>query len=143
MHRRRINRRKFIRTAGAVAAASSTPWLLAGCGDGNDQNPAPDQGVIVIGAGVAGLVVANALTAAGVNNVVLEARSRVGGRVFAPEVAGVPVDAGGMWISGPEGNPAACVINDDGGSWSPAEPVDLSVKAYDAGASVAPSPSRS
>lgn len=132
MHPERIKRRKFIQAAGAVAAASSTPWLLSGCSDGSDRDQTPDQGVIVIGAGVAGLVVANALTAAGVKNVVLEARPRLGGRVFAPEVAGVPVDAGGMWISGAQGNPAACVINDDGGSWSPAEPFDLSVKVYDA-----------
>lgn len=61
--------------------------------------------VAVIGAGIAGLAAANALTHAGVECVVLEARDRVGGRLHTVEVGGWPVDMGGSWIHTPDGNP--------------------------------------
>ncbi|HWZ57847.1 MAG TPA: NAD(P)/FAD-dependent oxidoreductase [Gemmatimonadaceae bacterium] len=47
--------------------------------------------VVVIGAGVAGLAAADALTAGGVSVTVLEARDRIGGRVFTLRPPGVPV----------------------------------------------------
>jgi monoamine oxidase len=56
--------------------------------------------VIVIGAGVAGLTAARALARAGVDTVVVEARDRIGGRVFTDTVAGIPVDLGGSWVHG-------------------------------------------
>lgn len=59
---------------------------------------------IVIGAGVAGLVAADRLAAAGQEVMVLEARDRVGGRTLTEDVPGVPglrVDSGGQWI-GPD-----------------------------------------
>ena len=48
--------------------------------------------VVVAGAGIAGLTVANALTHAGVDCVVLEARDRIGGRLHTVDLAGAPVD---------------------------------------------------
>lgn len=57
--------------------------------------------VIVIGAGLAGLVAARELTAAGHQVAVLEARDRVGGRTWTvdfPEV-GTHVDLGAEWLS--------------------------------------------
>jgi polyamine oxidase len=59
----------------------------------------------VVGAGIAGLTVANALTHAGVECVVLEARQRIGGRLHTIDLAGSPVDMGGSWIHHPVGNP--------------------------------------
>ena len=53
--------------------------------------------VVVVGAGVAGLVAAHILEAAGCDVVVLEARDRVGGRVLGAEVAGARVELGGTW----------------------------------------------
>ncbi|KAK3177375.1 hypothetical protein K4F52_009844 [Lecanicillium sp. MT-2017a] len=55
--------------------------------------------VIVIGAGMSGLTAASALNRQGVDVIVLEASSRVGGRVN-PEVtkAGSHIDLGGQWI---------------------------------------------
>ncbi len=63
--------------------------------------------VIVIGAGMAGLTAANALTAAGVETVVLEARDRIGGRTYTADVGGSRLDLGASWIHTPEGNPVS------------------------------------
>jgi monoamine oxidase len=60
---------------------------------------------VVVGAGIAGLTVANALTHSGVECVVLEARDRIGGRLHTVDLAGSPVDLGGSWIHTPVGNP--------------------------------------
>ena len=65
----------------------------------------PVERVVVVGAGIAGLTVANALTHAGVECVVLEARDRIGGRLHTVDLAGSPVDLGGSWIHMPTGNP--------------------------------------
>jgi len=50
--------------------------------------------VLVVGAGVAGLVVARDLAVAGVPVTVLELNDRIGGQLAAVELAGVEVDAG-------------------------------------------------
>jgi monoamine oxidase len=53
----------------------------------------------VVGAGYAGLSAARRLAAEGVDVVVVEARDRVGGRVFTETTAsGATVDHGGQWI---------------------------------------------
>ncbi len=66
-----------------------------------------DPSVVVVGAGAAGLGAAGLLAAAGADVVVLEARDRIGGRVWTDDVAGSPVDLGGSWIHGVRGNPLA------------------------------------
>ena len=65
----------------------------------------PVERVMVIGAGIAGLTVASALTRGGVECVVVEARDRIGGRLHTVDLAGSPVDLGGSWIHTPVGNP--------------------------------------
>jgi len=54
--------------------------------------------VIVVGAGVSGLIAARDLVRAGRTVVVLEARDRVGGRTLSDEVGGQRIDLGGQWI---------------------------------------------
>jgi monoamine oxidase len=65
----------------------------------------PVERVIVVGAGIAGLTVANALAHCGVECVVVEARDRIGGRLHTVDLAGSAVDLGGSWIHTPIGNP--------------------------------------
>lgn len=62
--------------------------------------------VLVIGAGMAGLAAARDLVAAGQEVVVLEARQRLGGRVWTErDAAGTPIDLGAAWVHGQRGNP--------------------------------------
>lgn len=55
--------------------------------------------VAIVGAGLAGLAAARALTAAGAEVIVLEARERVGGRVYTRAASnGTLLDLGAQWI---------------------------------------------
>lgn len=60
---------------------------------------------IVVGAGVAGLAAARALHDAGRRVVVLEARDRIGGRVWTDRSDGYVTDRGASWIHGIEESP--------------------------------------
>jgi polyamine oxidase len=83
--------------------------IAEGFDDGRADVPVgaaePVERVVVVGAGIAGLTVANALAQAGVECVVVEARDRIGGRLHTVDLAGSPVDLGGSWIHTPVGNP--------------------------------------
>ena len=61
--------------------------------------------VVVVGAGMAGLVAARLLHDSGFIVTVLEARDRIGGRVWTDDRVGAPVDLGGSWVHGVDGNP--------------------------------------
>ena len=96
-------RRQFL-----AGAAASGLLLAAGCSDDSSSSPAttrprPDEGarrrVVVVGAGLAGLTAALDLRDAGWDVVVLEARDRVGGRVFTlPFSDGLHAEGGGESI---------------------------------------------
>lgn len=94
---RRIDRRAFLR----ASAASAAGLLISSCtkrpvsGFGGDR-----ARVIVIGAGFSGLACAYELLAAGFDVVILESRSRVGGRVltFRDFPAGRRVEGGAELI---------------------------------------------
>lgn len=54
----------------------------------------PARHTVVVGGGIAGLAAAHRLTAAGARVTLLEATGRLGGKLHAGEIAGVPVDLG-------------------------------------------------
>jgi len=56
--------------------------------------------VIVLGAGVAGLAAAHDLTAAGLRVLLLEARARLGGRVFTHHTPEGPIELGAEFVHG-------------------------------------------
>lgn len=64
-----------------------------GTGGGNSR-PAPARHAVVIGGGIAGLAAAHRLLAEGLRVTLLEAGPRLGGKLLAGELAGVPVDLG-------------------------------------------------
>jgi len=70
-----------------------------------DDEADDGETIAVIGAGVAGLAAARHLRALGYTVIVLEARDRIGGRVWTDRSIGHPVDLGAGWIHGTEGNP--------------------------------------
>ncbi|WP_298744889.1 NAD(P)/FAD-dependent oxidoreductase [uncultured Microbacterium sp.] len=55
--------------------------------------------VVVIGAGAAGLTAAHELKKAGLSVAVLEARDRVGGRLWTDVIDGAMLEIGGQWVS--------------------------------------------
>lgn len=114
-----MNRREFLAFATGVA-------LLHGCGgddEGGSSGGSNGNGgsgttkpIIVIGAGMAGLAAAQKLRKAGKEVIVLEARDRMGGRIFtSSKFAGAKLDLGATWIhgSGAE-NPMTKLANDIG-----------------------------
>lgn len=75
---------------------------------------APGASVVVVGAGAAGLACARELVDGGFNVTVLEARDRIGGRVWTETMDGVPVEMGASWISGVTGNPLTPLAGQNG-----------------------------
>jgi monoamine oxidase len=86
-----LSRRSFLAALGASAAAASAR--------------AADLDVVIVGAGAAGLAAAHALRAARRNVLVMEARGRIGGRVFTDESLGPRFETGAFYIHWAERNP--------------------------------------
>ena len=79
--------------AGVIGRMSAAAFQRDAPGAGTDAD------FLVVGAGLAGLVAARELVAAGRSVVVLEARERVGGRILNEEIGGGQVvEVGGQWF---------------------------------------------
>ena len=59
---------------------------------------AREADVIIVGAGLSGLIAARDVLAAGYEPLILEADRRVGGRILTEDVEGVPLELGAQWI---------------------------------------------
>ncbi|MFD3307025.1 flavin monoamine oxidase family protein [Streptomyces sp. NPDC058694] len=97
----------IIGTAAGVAAGSLAAWSA---GAAQTETPTPDPGgtrgadldVVVIGAGAAGLSAARVLADAGKRVTVIEARDRIGGRLWThPDAMSVPIELGAQFIHEP------------------------------------------
>jgi monoamine oxidase len=98
---RRLRRRPFL-------ALPALAWPIM-----TQQKMQPRKAeVLVLGAGIAGLSAAQALQRAGVAVIVLEARNRMGGRVWTEGSAGTPLDMGASWIHGTQGNPLTALARE-------------------------------
>ncbi|MGD1868878.1 MAG: FAD-dependent oxidoreductase [Neomegalonema sp.] len=65
----------------------------------------------IVGAGISGLTSAIWLVDEGYDVTVLEARNRIGGRIWTDRSLGVPLDLGASWIHGADGNPLTNVAS--------------------------------
>lgn len=72
----------------------------------NNTRPSEQKTVIVVGAGISGLRAADILSKAGMKVEVLEARNRIGGRLWSDRsLDGITLDLGASWIHGINDNP--------------------------------------
>lgn len=108
--KKKFNRRDFLK----ITSIGTASVLALSCGvltPDEETEPMPNQNsssradVLVLGAGIAGLAAARALTDKGLTVIVLEARERVGGRMWTDSSLGLPLDLGASWIHGMNGNP--------------------------------------
>ena len=98
------SRRTFVKNVAALSVLSTTTSLSPEA----DSEPTTqskytrhssqtDCDVAIIGAGLAGLITARELKQQGFTCQILEARNRLGGRVFTTKFAGHKVELGGNW----------------------------------------------
>lgn len=114
-----IDRRRFLLALAAV-----------GLGVPGAPRAAGGTRVIVVGAGMAGIAAARRLAEGGVPTTVLEARDRIGGRIWTHRGLGTALDLGASWIHGVIGNPITRLARDLGVATRPTDYDDVAI--YDA-----------
>lgn len=106
--KKKFTRRDFLKAAsiGTASAFALSCGLITPTEEEDMSEPSTTSAdVLVLGAGIAELAAAHTLTDNGWSVIVLEARNRVGGRMWTDLSLGVPLDLGASWIHGVNGNP--------------------------------------
>ncbi len=108
---RNLTRRRFVTGAAAAGAglAAGVPAEARAAAGAAKGKSAPRVDVVVVGAGLAGLVAATQLTTSGHSVRVLEARDRVGGRVWNHDIGGGHIAERGATFIGPTQNHVAAL----------------------------------
>jgi monoamine oxidase len=97
-----VSKREFLRLLGLVLLSGSA----RASGTVNRDEALGKKRTLVIGAGLAGLAAARELKRHGHEVLVLEARDRLGGRIWTSNKwPDMPLDFGASWIHGVKGNP--------------------------------------
>jgi monoamine oxidase len=105
MHRRNFLKWLGLLMMGCTPRARAAEWNAHGAASAKKR-------VVVIGAGLAGLAAARELHTRGHDVVVLEARDRIGGRIWTSTIwPDLPLDLGATWIHGVSGNPLTDVAD--------------------------------
>ena len=101
--RKRVSRRRFVAGTLASGAAAALPASAEAAGKPPHKRKPPPKhvDVVVVGAGFAGLTAARAVHHAGRSVAVLEARTRVGGRVWNHDLGGGHISERGGTFVGP------------------------------------------
>lgn len=127
-----MERRKFIKdTLTGLPILLLTPTILASSCNKESDNETNGKIIIVIGAGISGLIAAKKLKENGFNVIVLEAQDKVGGRLRTNRSLGIGFDEGASWIHGIDGNPITSLAQQAG--MNTFETIDESRKSYDIG----------
>ncbi|MDE0653682.1 MAG: FAD-dependent oxidoreductase [bacterium] len=136
-----LSRRSLIKGGLGIAGLAVAAPLLGACSsrDERGSRSGPDQRILIVGAGAAGLAAAGELQARGFENVViLEASDRVGGRIRTGSLGdGVPVELGATWIHGIRGNPVHDIARRHGIATAETD-YDNEVRYDDSGRELAP-----
>ena len=128
-----LDRRRLLAAAVSLPAASlAAPAVVR-------AQTLADVDVLIVGAGAAGIAAARELQKMRKSFLLVEARNRVGGRVFTDRTLGAHFDAGAVYIHWAEDNPWAQFSRDLGVATSQDTGTPGAFRFFESGTEVAPS----